>query len=308
MVILEVVFPVFAIALIGYVVTYRKFFGIREIEGISRYVFNIAIPALLFESMSTIELPERINWAFMLSYYVVACLMFGLGMWISHNRFDYSAREQSIFGMGVSYSNAVLIGLPLISGGLGDKALLPLFMLIAVHSAIIFSLVTLFAERNGYANSRRFVARQTLRNMASNPIIIGLVLGLLANFLSLPVPAPLGATIELIGRSALPCALFVLGASLSAYKLAGHFREAWTIVGLKMLVQPLLVAILAFGIFHIDPLWAAVAVMMAAMPVGINTYIFAQKYQACVAPVSSAIVLSTLLAVFTLSALLVVLV
>jgi predicted permease len=102
----------------------------------------------------------------------------------------------------------------------------------------------------------------------------------------------------------LPCALFVLGASLSAYKISGHFAEAWTMVGLKLLLQPLLVWVLAFVVFKIDPLWGAVAVMMAGMPVGINVYMFAQKYQVGLASVSGAIVISTTLAVLSQSILL----
>jgi hypothetical protein len=305
MAIIEVIFPVFAIALLGYILTYKGIFGIRDIEGISRFVFTIAIPLMLFNSLSKIDLPDQFNWSFLLSYYLIAVLIFGLGMWISKRLFAHSPQEQSIFGMGSSYSNAILIGLPLISAGLGDEALLPIFMMVSIHSAIFFFLVTLFAERNdGSGRSPLAITRKTLISLATNPIIIGLVLGLLVNFLSIPIPKPIDTTIDLISKSALPCALFVLGASLSAYKLAGHFREAWTIVTLKLLLQPFLVFLLAFVIFKIDPLWGAVAVMMAAMPVGINSYMFAQKYQVCLASVSSAIVISTSLSVLTQSILL----
>ena len=55
--------------------------------------------------------------------------------------------EQGIFGLGASYSNMILIGLPIISTGLGDEALLPLFMLVSIHSALLFFVVTLLVER-----------------------------------------------------------------------------------------------------------------------------------------------------------------
>jgi predicted permease len=207
--------------------------------------------------------------------------------------------------MGSAYSNALLIGLPLISAGLGEKALLPVFMLISIHSAILFFLVTLFAEGNGGdGRSIGNILRQTLGSLVKNPIIIGLVLGLLANLFSLAIPKPLDTAIGIISGAALPCALFVLGGSLSAYKLAGHFKEAWTLVALKTVIQPFLVWLLAFGVFQLDPLWGAVAVMMAAMPVGVNVYIIAQKYQVCIPSVSSAIFISTSLAIVTQSLLL----
>ncbi len=305
MAILEIIFPVFAIALLGYIVAYKGLFTIDDIQGISRFVFIIAIPVLLFDSLAHIELPEQLNWAFLASYYGVALLMFALGMMASKHWFGHSAREQSVFGLGSAYSNMVLVGLPLISSGLGEEALLPVFMLISIHSALLFFMVTLFAERNGGNGlSPRAIARQTIRSLVRNPIIIGLVLGLIFNLFSIPIPTAVDSAIGIISRAALPCALFVLGASLSAYKLAGHFAEAWTMVGLKLLLQPILVWILAFVVFRIDPLWGAVAVMMAGMPVGINAYMFAQKYQAGIAPVSGAIVLSTTLAILSQSFLL----
>ena len=305
MAIIEVIFPVFAIALLGYILTYKGIFSIRDIEGISRFVFTIALPVLLFNSLAKIDLPDQLDWVFLLSYYLIAILIFGLGMWLSKQWFAYSTKEQSVFGMGSAYSNAVLIALPLISAGLGDEALLPIYMLVSIHSAILFFLVTLFAERNGSSGrSHLALARKTITSLATNPIIIGLALGLLFNLFSIPIPKAIGTTIDLISKTALPSALFVLGASLSAYKLAGHFKEAWTIVALKLVLQPFLVWVLAFVIFKVDPLWGAVAVMMAAMPVGINVYMFAQKYQVCLASVSSAIVISTTLSVLTQSLLL----
>lgn len=305
MTIIEVIFPVFAIAFLGYLLAFKGLFGTRSIEGISRYVFTVALPVMLFNSLAKIELPDQLNISFLLSYYIVVVFMFALGMWISKRFYNHSPQEQSIFGMASCYSNAVLIGLPLISAGLGEEALLPIFMMVSVHSALLFFLVTLFAERNGGdGRSISAIGRKTIRGLVSNPIIIGLVLGLLFNVFSLPIPKVIDTTIELISRSALPCALFVLGASLSVYKLSGHFKEALTIVALKLLLQPLLVWLLAFVVFQIDPLWGAVAVMLAAMPVGINVYMFSQKYQAGVAPISSAIVISTVLAVLTQSLLL----
>lgn len=305
MAIVEIIFPVFAIALLGYIVAYKGLFTVPDIQGISRFVFIIAIPVMLFNSLAHIDLPEHLNWQFLVSYYAIALFIFGLGMWASKSWFAHSAQEQSVFGLGSSYSNSVLVGLPLVSAGLGDEALLPTFMLIAIHSALLFFMVTLFAERDrGNGRSPLAIGRQTLVNLATNPIIIGLALGLLVNLFNIPIPTLIDSTIGIISRAALPCALFVLGASLSAYKISGHFAEAWTMVGLKLLLQPLLVWVLAFVVFKIDPLWGAVAVMMAGMPVGINVYMFAQKYQVGLASVSGAIVISTTLAVLSQSILL----
>ncbi|MCI0578404.1 MAG: AEC family transporter [Chloroflexi bacterium] len=305
MIVLEVIFPVFAVALAGYAAAYKRVLSAGDIAGISRFVFTVAIPVLLFNSLAHLELPARINWQFLLSYYVVALFVYGLGVWMSRRWFAHSPQEQGVFGLGASYSNMLLVGLPIISAGLGDEALLPLFMLVSIHSATLFLMVTLLAERgNGPGRSSRQLAAQTIKNLTRNPIIASLALGLLANVLAVPIPKVVDDTLTVLSQATLPCALFVLGASLNAYQVAGHFTEAWTIIGLKLALQPFLVWLLVFIVFHIDPLWGAVAVMVAGMPVGINAYLFAQKYQAGIAAVSTAILLSTLLAVFSQSLLL----
>lgn len=307
MAIVEIVFPIFAIAFIGYIVTYAGLFNARDINGISRFVFDIAIPVMLFNALARIDLPDTLNWGFLLSYYLAAVLVFFLGMTISKRLFQHSAQGQSVFGLGSAYSNTVLIGLPIVSTGLGEEALLPMFMLISIHSALLFFLVTLMAERDGGGEgggNSLIIAGQALKKLIANPIIIGLAAGLLFNMLAIPMPSPVEKTIELISSAALPSALFVLGASLSAYKLAGHFAEAWTLTGIKLLVMPAIVALLAFVVFDLEPLWAAVAVLNAAMPVGVNVYVFSQKYQANIEPVSTAILISTSLSILSISLLL----
>jgi malonate transporter and related proteins len=305
MTIIEVIFPVIIIASVGYLSARSGLLAAPEIEGISRFVFNIALPVLLFHSLANLALPEQINWQFVISYYAVVLIIFGLGVLASKQWFLHSPQQQGLFGLGASYSNLILVGLPIISSGLGEQALLPLFMIVSVHSAILFFIVTLLVERaNGTGGTFKQIAGQTLRSLTRNPIIIGLALGLIVNLTNISLPEALDRTLSILSDAALPCALFVLGASLSAYKLAGHFTEAWAMVGLKMVLQPLMVWVLAFLVFHIDPLWGAVAVMAAGMPIGVNAYLFAQKYQVSVAPLSSAILLSTLLAVISQSVLL----
>jgi predicted permease len=207
--------------------------------------------------------------------------------------------------LGAAYSNTVLVGLPIVSTGLGERALLPMFMLISVHAATMFSLVTIFSERGNGAGRTRFqIVWHSMKNLSRNSIVLGLMLGLLVNLLNIPRPVLLDDFINLLGQAALPCAIFVLGASLNAYKITGHLKEAWAIIGFKMVLQPALVAVLAFGVFDLEPLWGAVAVMTAALPVGINAFIFAEQYKSGVAFISSAILISTVLAVITESILL----
>lgn len=325
MTIFNTIFPVFAIAAVGYLTTRIGIFKENDIQGMSRFVFNLAIPVLLFNALSDLELPPQINWQFLLSYYLVVFLIYGLSVWLGRSTFTLTPRQQGVFGIGATYSNLGLVGIPIITIGLGDEAILPLFTIISIHAAILWFMGTVVTERADAArtanqsSTNRILAAgwRSLKTLARNPIIIGLVLGLIFNRLP-QLPAPLLDTLELFGRTSLPCALFVLGGSLAVFRPAQKEldilapnrhdnREMWetaVLIILKLLIHPLLVWVLAFYFFHLDPLWTAVAVMAAGMPVGINAYMFAQKYQECLRVVGTAVLISTVLAVGTQSLLL----
>ena len=110
--IFNIVFPIFSIAIIGYLLAYFEFFKQSEIAGIARFVFTVAIPLMLFNSMANITLPETIEWGFLLSYYLAAFIIYGLGIFLGRTQFSYTLTEQGIFGLGCAYSNSVLIGIP----------------------------------------------------------------------------------------------------------------------------------------------------------------------------------------------------
>jgi hypothetical protein len=206
--------------------------------------------------------------------------------------------------LGASYSNLVIVGLPIIAAGLGEQAILPLLALVSVQNLLLFPLVTLFAHPN--EPGTRMISRlwEPVKRAATNPLMIGLALGFLVKLLSIQMPSLIAEPIHLIAQTGLPCALIVLGASFHRYKVGRPSREALTMVGLKMVLQPLLVWVLVIVVIGLDPLWAAVAVMAAGMPTGINAYVMAEQMGAGQRFVSASIWMSTLLAVVSQAGLL----
>ncbi|MEX2442998.1 MAG: AEC family transporter [Alkalispirochaeta sp.] len=306
--IIGIIVPVFFIAILGYLLTWVGLFRTRDIEGLTRYVFSVALPVMLFDSMAKIELPAEFHWELMAAYYLPTVALFGATALIGRFVFHQSRQARAVFAMGASYSNTVLIGLPIISAAWGDAGLLPLLMIVTVHAAILFLLTTALAETDpsGAAEGSAVagVIVRTVQGIVRNPILIGIAAGVVANLLALRLPEPLDNTVGLIRGSALPAALFVTGASLREFRIAGHLSEAGVLIVLKMVVHPTLVWLLAAFVFHLQPLWIAVAVVTAAMPTGINASVFARKYSGAVAPVATATLLSTVLAVVSTSVLL----
>ena len=114
------------------------------------------------------------------------------------------------------------------------------------------------------------------------------------------LPGAVAWLVDLAAAAAAPCALFVLGASLSGMCLGAGWREGLVIVALKLLALPVLVWLMAKAL-ALSPLDTAVATVTAAMPVGMNPFIFAQRYDVYVAQSASAVVLSNLFSIVTLA-------
>ena len=112
---------------------------------------------------------------------------------------------------------------------------------------------------------------------------------------------------ETLGQAALPCATFDMGASLAQYRIAGSLAESGVLIGLKIVIHPLLVWLLATQVFDVAPLWVSVAVVMAALPTGVNAYLFAERYGTGIAQAATAVLVSTGITIGTLSLLLLVL-
>ena len=292
-ILLDVILPVFGLMLIGYLASAVRVIDEAAVQGLSRFVFTFAIPVLLFRSMARTQLPASVDWGFLLSYYLAAFAMFAGGM-AAAAAFRRPAGELGIFGLAASYSNAVLLGVPLILTTFGEAATLPLFLLLALHSALLFTAVTLTMEatRHRLGGLRR-LPLATLRGLATNPILLGLMAGLVVNLTGIGIARPVDAIAETLGQAAAPCAVFALGASLARYRISGDLVLASTLCLLKTVVHPIAVWLLATRVFGISPDWAAVAIVMAALPVGVNVYVFAERYQTAVGTVATAIVLST---------------
>lgn len=305
MAIINAIAPIFVIALIGYLLARTGYFKPEHVSGLSRYVFGVAVPVLLFEALNRLEMPPVIDGRLLLGYYLATFTVYGLGMLVGRVQFRHSLREQGVFGMAASSSNMVLVGLPLVLSAFGEAGTVPLLLLLSIHGSLMALAVALAAELDpvGRAGQPRGLAALA-RRVLGNPLVLGLLLGLATNRLGLRLAEPLATTANLISRSVLPCALFMLGASLAGYRLGEYSGEAWALVGLKLVLQPLLAWLLVVQVFHVNGLWGGVAVLTAGLPTAVNVSIFANRYEACVAPVAAATLLSSVLAMPSLAVLL----
>jgi predicted permease len=304
-VIFGIILPVFGTLGLGYAAARHGVFDEAANRGLSLFVFNFALPLMLFRAIARAELPDAMPWGYLLSYYIGAFTVFGLAMAAARTLFGRRLDEQAVLGLGAGFSNTGMLGIPLVMTAYGPPAALPLFVMIACHSLLILPPATALIEAGrGGTQSLAATLRKLGKSVLATPIIWGLSCGLAFALGGVPLPGPIDAVASGLGAAATPCALFALGASLTRYGLSGNLREPAVLVVLKTLVHPLLVWLLATFVFDVPPLWVATGVLLAALPAGVTPYLFAQRYGLCQSSVASTVFLSTLLSVGTLSALL----
>jgi hypothetical protein len=300
--IVDIVVPIFGLMAFGYAATFTRVFDAAAARALAGFVFYFAIPVMLFRSMASARLPDQIPWGYLLSYYLGAAVVFAAGMVGARALFGGSFERQAIAGFSAAFGNTVLLGIPLVLTTFGERASLPLFLLVAFHSTLLFTVVTVVIETGrGSRAGLRALPVAIMGGLATNPVLWGLILGVAFSLAGLRLPGPLERWAALIGNGAAPCALFSVGASLRAYRLRGALAPAAMIAALKLVAHPLLVVGLIGLVFEVPPLWAKVAIVVAALPVGVNPYLFAVRYDAGQAESASAILLTSLLSVVSVS-------
>lgn len=293
--------PVLALGLIGYFATRFGFFLSTHRDGLSKYVFDFAVPMLLFSAIVELEPPEASTADLFITYYVPLVAIFTLGMIASWLVLQRSVIEAMVIGLGSCFSNTVLLGIPLIPRALGDDALFPLFLLISVHGITVFTAVTVIIEiARGRDAGLANLPKQVANGLIGNPLIVGLGLGFLWKLTDLGIHPVAADVFHLVATSVTPAALFVLGSSLASYSISGSLAPAVLVTTLKNAIHPLAVFILG-SLLGLEALWLSVATMLAAMPAGMNMYLFASRYHVSPPTATTSILTSTISSIVTIS-------
>ena len=291
-----VVLPVFGLIALGYLARWTKLLRETTGEGLSEFVFVLAVPCLLFRTLAKADIPVTQPWGYWIAYFTGLTVVWALAMLIASRFFARKGPELVVSGFAAGQSNTIFVGVPMILKAYGDAGAVPLGLLLAVHLPVTMTIATVLAEGRSASVTMLF------RRLFTHPIIIGIILGVLARPVIAQIPSPVWTLIDLIADAAVPCALISLGISMRRYGLESGLGLPVALSVLKLGLHPLIVYLLATKVFDMPSHWSGVAVLFAACPCGINAYLFAERYRQGVADASSAITLSTLLSLVTTAA------
>lgn len=290
--------------LTGYLAGYFKLLREGSSEILSRFVFVVSLPALIFVSLSQVPVGEFFDWPFLGALGGGMFIMFCAGMLVARFLFPGNLTALGLHAITAMYSSTGYIGLPLVLIVFGDAALVPGIIGAVITGAFFLPLCIILAEIDK-GRGERHVALTPLVALLGNPVLLATVVGLTVSAVGITVPVPMVTFCELLGGAFIPCALFAAGLFMAGCSIKGKATEIGWLVFAKLVLHPVITWWLAYRVFALEGILPAVAVIQAALPTGVPVFVLAQKYGTYVTRSSAVIVVSTAISVFTLSALIV---
>ncbi|MCR9220258.1 MAG: AEC family transporter [Alphaproteobacteria bacterium] len=299
-------FPFFAVVALGAVGAWRGLLGQAAAQGVTVFVFYFALPCLIFRAFALRDLGEVLRWDYLIAYGAATLAVYLAALAAGRFLFRLNLGETALHGQAAAVSNAGFLGIPLIAGIMGPAATAPVVIAILWDLVVTITcslvLLELHRARQGEGGSLARAVAQAARGVLGNPFILSIAAGIAWSATGWSLPAPAGRLTGLLADAAGPAALFALGASLVGRPLSEGLGEVASMSLFKLLLHPLAVALVCFQLYPIDPFWAAAGVLTAALPVAANVFVIGGRYGLYVARGSTAILISTAVAVFSVPA------
>ena len=291
--------PFFAIIALGYGAGRTGFFNEDATKYLTKFVFFFALSAMIFRFAANIELSEVWDARLIAAYLWGTAFVYGIATIVGFLR-NLNVATNAIEAQCAVIGNIGFLGLPMLTLILGEAAVGPIMMMLAVDLIIFSSLVVILVTGSQDGQMSIRILKTVGLGLVKNPMIVAMTLGLLCSGFDLTIPVPLNEFLAILGGAATPGALFAIGASL-ATKSAERIEIAGWLTFCKLVLHAALVAFGALFLFSVDPYSAAVLIAAASLPVAGNVYMLAQHYSVAPQRVSAAILVSTAISIFTVS-------
>ena len=308
---LPVVLPIFALIFAGWLARRVGVLGAAATTELNRFVVFLALPALLFDVTAHAHWSTLWKPGFIGAFGLSSLAVFALTVLIRRGTGQPLA-DAAVDGLNAGYANCGYMGFPLALVAFGPDALAPTTVAAIITVCGVFAVAIVLIETglrqeaaaSGRTGSRTPVWIAVGRSLVRNPLLVAPALGALVPSAGLALPASVETFLKLLGGAAAPCALVALGLFLAQERQPrdGQGRVATLLVGLKLALHPLLAYGLGRVLFDLPPLLLHTAVLMAALPTGTGPFMLAEFYRREADLTATVVLVSTILAVVTVSA------
>jgi predicted permease len=296
--VLGAVLPVFGLVACGYLAGRLRIVTQASSHALNQFVYAFALPAMLFVAVYRGSLDEILSGYFLLAVIVATVGTALVGFLLSHLQ-GASPAQNTMRALNASFANTGYLGIPLVTVAYGERAALPAALATVATNIVSFALAIVCLEL--FVNPQRGSVRRALAGVVRSPLIWPIALAVFVVAIEVKVPLPIERFATLLAAAAGPCALFAIGLFVSQLSIRAGAAASWQTTTLKLVLHPVLMALLAFWILPVDPFWAKIAVVCAALPLGATAFVLAQRYKLLEAETSTGAVISTVASLLTVS-------
>lgn len=302
--VLSALLPVMLLIAIGFIAGRAGWIRAEATKDLSNLVFMVLTPALLFRTMSTVQV-QNLNFKPVAMYFVAAGLLFfAMYFW------QGATRRAAVLGLGATFSNTLVIGTPLIGLAYGEAGLITLFTLISVHALVLLTMATVVLELSvareaaaSGASTGRPMFRTILtaaRNGIIHPVPLPIIVGLLFAQTGWVVPEVVDKPLQLLGNAFGPLALLLVGVTVTHGRVGEQLKAALGLSLVKNLGLPAIMAGVGWAA-GMSGLPLSVMIVAASLPIGANVFMFSQKYEVAQDLITASLAVSTTIGVLTIS-------
>lgn len=295
---LNATIPIFLMMLLG--MLFRKLGWMDEVFAakMNKFVFLVPLPVLLFEQLATVDFSEVWDIKFILFCFVVTAISITISTLISLLWKDRSIKGEFI--QATYRSSAALLGIAFIQNIYGTAGMAPLMIIGSVPLYNIMAVVVLSLFKPGNNSFDKALVKKTLKGIATNPIIIGIVAGFVWSALKLPMPSILHKTVSSIGATATPMGLMSMGATFEMKKATSKIKSTLVAVFMKLIgFCAIFLPVAAMLGFRNEQLIAILVMLGSATTV--SCFVMARNMGHEGTLSSGVIMMTTLLSAFTLT-------
>jgi predicted permease len=296
---------IFAVVAVGWGAGRARILGPQAAATLGASAFGLFVPALLFRTTAKVSL-ATLPGATVAGYYLPTVAMLVLVYAWHRLRSPAQPAIPTVRALSMSFSNSVQLGIPVATALFGAAGLAIHITLASLQSLVLLTTSTVLVEidlvrhRNASPRADDDSAPATVastlvataRRAVIHPVVLPVLLGLAYNATRWSIPGPVDEVLALLAQAVIPVSLVTIGLTLAEHGIAGAVLHTITQSLGKLVVQPAIVFVTTYWVLGVRGL-LTVAVMLAALPIGSNVLLFAQRYQVLQAEVTAAIVTST---------------
>jgi malonate transporter len=304
--IFNVALPIFGVILAGLLAGRWRILGGEATAALNAFVSYFALPVLFFGTLARTPVRAVLDPHLMLGFSLVVLATFAVGMLSTWLAVRGGLARMSLQGIASSWGNVGYMGVPICLAAFGEPGLPPAMLAVIVTSVISMVFGVMLIELEVAAGHGPVLMFFTAAwNVARNPLPLSIAAGIAWSGLALPLPIPVEKWIDLLGAAASPCALFAIGLFLSDKSVRHGLAEAGLATLIKLLLQPLLAAVVLPHFIDLKSVAGQAALVMASLPTAANAFVLAKQFNVQVEQNTASVLLSTAFSVLTVSALLV---